>query len=227
MSFIVGFYALVLGMGIYAIVSQLSYVKGGLLIGLFVLSIFTIGPILVVEGFRALKVKSLRLDSSTLNWEEADGRSHTLKLETVRRIRRSASKWTVESSDGLSVVLPITPVLDLALSHARSSLMPDVVEAEKRASRRGRSRCLVYFALSPLVAAAILLALAPGLPIMPTLAPLVGFVAQIAFLLVFVAAIVTWRRYRIAHQRRRDHAANRQISTTPLPSPTTPEDPQT
>jgi membrane protein implicated in regulation of membrane protease activity len=227
LSFIVGIYAFVLGLGIYAIVSQLSYVKGGLLIGLFVLSILTIGPILVVEGFRALKVKSLRLDSSTLNWEEADGRSHMLKLETVRRIRRSASKWTVESSDGLSVVLPITPVLDMALSHARYAFMPNVAEAENQARRRGRIRCLLYLGLSPLVAGGLLMALAPGLPILPTLAPLVSFVAQIAFLLLVVAAIVMWRRYRFAHERRRDHAANRQLSTTPLPSPTTPENHRT
>lgn len=226
-SFFAGFYALVLGLGIHAIVSQLSYVKGGLLIGLFVVSVPAIAPPLVIEGFRALKVKSLRLDSNSLHWDEEDGRSHALKLETVRRIRRSASKWTVESSDGLSVVLPITPVLDLALSHARYALMPNVVDAENKAHRRGRIRCLIYLALSPFVATAILMTLAPGLPIRPTLAPLIGFVAQIAFLLVVVAAIVAWRRYRIGYDRRRDHAANRQNSTTPLPSPTTPKDPQT
>lgn len=59
----------------------------------------------------------------------------------------------------------------------------------------------------------------------------VGWGLYVGMATIWIASTIwfskRFEKYRIDVMRRRRHAANRQISTTPLPSPTTPEDSQT
>lgn len=114
---------------------------------------------------------------------------------------------------------PRVSLIDLACR-----LNPDVRAARRRRGWRLHVRFVLYAPLAYCLGAGLLWFL--GEPDaawdLLILACVLGL--AVTTLLLVVQFTIKWKCKR---DRRRTHAANRQISTTPLPSPTTPEDPQT
>lgn len=114
---------------------------------------------------------------------------------------------------------PRASLIDLACR-----LNPHVRAARRRRGWRLQMRFVLYAQFAYFIGAGLLWVLGETDAAWEMLMLSCALAVAITTLLLLVHLAIKWKSKR---DRRRDQAANRQISTTPLPSPTTPEDPQT
>lgn len=107
----------------------------------------------------------------------------------------------------------------------RQECVPEQVEREARQGRWSNRRMLMYMLVAAVIGSVGLYLLLDSVRIAAGWAAYCG--AMLTTLPAMMFCSIQLQRYRIKTLRRQHQAANRQNSTTPLLSPTTPEDPQT
>ncbi|MCW5756622.1 MAG: hypothetical protein KIT54_05230 [Phycisphaeraceae bacterium] len=123
------------------------------------------------------------------------------------------------------ILVPRVPSLIPVIHAIRQQYVPDRVEREMRQGRWAVRRMLMYVLTAGVIGSIGLYVL------LGSARYVVGWGLYVGMATIWIASTIwfskRFEKYRIDVMRRRRHAANRQISTTPLPSPTTPEDSQT
>ncbi len=182
-------------------------------------------PGLAKSGYLLLNLKSTRIDANGIEWTDARGDCDHMSWELARSIR-PGSAWRIVALDGREIYLPLKPQIRTVLRVARAHHFPDKVERESRKNKRALLRCGVYIVLLCVAGTVLMHWLLPNAPTGIRMMPLVLLV-PLGVSGIQLGLAYLWRRHRVAYERSRTQAANRQNSTAPLPSPTTPDDPLT
>lgn len=151
-----------------------------------------------------------------------EGVDHFIRWDQASSIGRPTSSAIRVVGPGNEVKLPRSPSLIPVIHAIRQKHVPDQVQREARQGRWAVRRMLMYVLAVGVIGSIGLYVL------LGSARHAAGWGLYVGVAPIWIASIIwfskRFERYRIDVMRRRRHAANRQISTTPLPSPTTPED---
>lgn len=147
-----------------------------------------------------------------------------IRWDQASSIGRPTSSTIRVVGSGNEIEVSRAPGLIPVIYGIRQEYVPDQVEREAKQGYWFVHRMLVY------VLAACVIGSVGLYVLLGSARPAAGWAVYVGVALIWVTTIIWFSkrfdRYRIDVMRRRRHAANRQISTPPLPSPTTPEDSQ-
>jgi hypothetical protein len=154
-----------------------------------------------------------------------EGGDHFVRWDQASNIGRPTSSILRVVGRDTEMRIPRFPGLFPVIHAIRQEYVPNQVEREAKQGRWFVRRILVY------VLAACVIGSVGLYVFLGSARPAAGWAVYVGFALIWVTTIIWFSkrsdRYRIDVMRRRRQSANRQISKTPLPSPTTPKDPQT